>query len=191
LLYVGTRERRKNASGLVEIFARIRARHPKVGLVVVGMRPWAEGRGVHGVEAWSGHTLEQRAADLGVQGSIYVLGCVPLPSLIELYSTAEALVFPSLYEGFGLPAVEAMACGLPVAAAARGALPEVVGDAGLLADPQDVEGFAAQVVRLLEDGELRGLCRARGFERARQFTWEAAAEELLKVFQAVVAEHSP
>ncbi len=158
LLYVGTRERRKNARGLVEIFARVQARvRPDLGLVVVGMRPWAEGRGVHGVDAWSGQALEQRAGELGVQRSIRVLGSVPLPDLIDLYSAADALVFPSLYEGFGLPALEAMACGLPVAAAARGALPEVVADAGLLADPEDVDGFAAQVIQLLEDATLREL----------------------------------
>jgi glycosyltransferase involved in cell wall biosynthesis len=186
LLYVGTRERRKNTSGLVEVFARVRGRvGSDIGLVVVGMRPWVEGRAVHGVEAWSGRILEQRAVELGIERAIRVLGLVSLPDLVNLYSAAEALVFPSLYEGFGLPALEAMACGLPVVAAARGALPEVVGAAGLLADPEDTDAFAAQVTRLLEDTDLRQSCRARGLERARLFTWDVAGEALLRVLRAV------
>src|SRR5207249_471734 len=98
-----------------------------------------------------------------------------------LYSGALALVFPSLYEGFGLPALEAMSCGTPVLASTASSLPEVVGDAGLLLDPHDATAWADAVQRLMSDTELQQTLSRKGLKRAAQFTWERCARETLKV----------
>jgi len=182
LLYVGTREYRKNVVGLIDIFSEVRKRQPDVMLAIVGMRPWLEAAYVHGVERWAGREVEHRIQQVGADGHVRVVGFVPLPELLDLYSAAEAFVYPTLYEGFGLPALEAMACGLPVVASSRSAVPEVVGDAGLLVDPDDPHGFAAATLRVLENGEIRERCRAKGIERASRFTWDATACETLKVY---------
>ncbi|MFZ1058823.1 MAG: glycosyltransferase family 1 protein [Candidatus Rokuibacteriota bacterium] len=186
LLYVGTRERRKNVLGLIDIFARVRERRPEVMLAVVGMRPCVEAKGVHGVRRWSGTEVEDRIRQLGVAGQVRVLGHVSLQELVDLYSSAEALLYPTYYEGFGLPALEAMACGLPVVASSRSALPEVIGDAGLLVDPDDPGAFAEAVLRVLSDGGLHERCRSRGLERASRFTWEATARGTLAVYTEAV-----
>jgi glycosyltransferase involved in cell wall biosynthesis len=175
LLYVGTRERRKNVRGLVEIFARVARRRPELALALVGMRPWAEAASAHGAERWDGREIEERIATLALQHRVRVLGHLPQESLVALYSAAEAFVFPSLYEGFGLPVLEAMACGLPVVASSRSAIPEVVGDAGLLSDPDDADGFAGEILHLVEDYQLRARCRTRGLERAAHFSWATSA----------------
>jgi glycosyltransferase involved in cell wall biosynthesis len=96
---------------------------------------------------------------------------------------------PSLHEGFGLPALEAMACGTPVIASNQGSLPEVVGEAGLLVEPNDVEQIAAAAERLLTDAELRADLRKKGLERARTFTWERTARETLAVYRQVYEEN--
>ncbi|HEX5414451.1 MAG TPA: glycosyltransferase family 1 protein [Chloroflexota bacterium] len=106
--------------------------------------------------------------------------------LAALYSSAEAFVFPSLFEGFGLPLIEAMICGAPVIASTRGSIPEVVGDAALLADATDVAGFAAHLRALFEDRALAGCLRERGFARAAPFTWERAAGRILASYEHAV-----
>jgi glycosyltransferase involved in cell wall biosynthesis len=182
LLYVGMRERRKNLLGLIDIFSRVRKRRPDLMLAIVGMRPWLEGAYVHGVGRWAGREVEDRIEQLGADGYVRVVGFVPLLDLLELYSAAQAFLFPTLYEGFGLPALEAMACGLPVVASCRSAVPEVVGDAGFLVDPDDPDAFATATLRILEDGEVRERCRSRGIERASRFTWDATARGTLKIY---------
>lgn len=117
-------------------------------------------------------TLERLAVAAGVEGQITDLGFVPLADLRGLYGAARGLVFPSLFEGFGLPILEAMACGCPVACADTTSLPEVAGDAALLFDPENVEAIAASMLRLWDDEALRGDLRARGRARVAQFTWE-------------------
>lgn len=183
LLYVGTRERRKNVAGLLEIFRRVARERGDVTLALAGMRPRREGARVHGVEAWSGAEVEERIGEAELAGRVRVLGHVDGDELRALYSAAAVFVFPSLYEGFGLPVLEAMACGLPVVASDRTALPEVVGDAGVLADPEEPEAFAGAVLELLEDGERRAELRERGLERAGGFRWEAAAAATRDVYR--------
>jgi glycosyltransferase involved in cell wall biosynthesis len=111
-------------------------------------------------------------------------------SLAELYRKSSVLVMPSLHEGFGLPILEAMASGTPVLASNRGSLPEVVGDAGLMVEPDDIEGIAEGVARLITDYQLRDDMITRGLERARQFTWQRTARATLDVYRSVVAEAS-
>jgi glycosyltransferase involved in cell wall biosynthesis len=105
----------------------------------------------------------------------------------RLLREASMLVLPSLEEGFGIPALEAMTLGLPVVASNRGALPEVVHDAGLLVDPEDVRGLAAAIERLIADGELRRSLAARGIEQAEKFSWDNSAALLYDAYRAAVA----
>ena len=115
------------------------------------------------------------------------LGHLPPGTLPALYRAAEALVFPSLYEGFGSPPLEAMACGCPVAASDRGSLPEICGDAALIFDPGSAEAIAAAIDRLLSDRDLRETLTARGLTRASQFTWEASARLHRAIYERVAA----
>ena len=105
-----------------------------------------------------------------------------------VYRGAEAVVYPSLYEGFGLPALEAMACGCPVLSSNRGALPEVVGDAGLLVDPEDGPALKTQLARIATDEVLRERLRAAGLQRARQFDWSETATRTLEVYRQAISQ---
>jgi glycosyltransferase involved in cell wall biosynthesis len=117
--------------------------------------------------------------------SLVLPGHVETADLPALYSGAELFLFPTLYEGFGLPVIEAMACGAPVLTSNVSALPEVGGDVALLVDPEDTDAIAAEAVRILEDSALRADLRIRGVERAREFTWRKTAEETLAVYRSV------
>lgn len=185
LLYVGTRERRKNLAGLVDIFARLADEHPELKLAIVGARPWAEAKRVHGSEAWTDREVEERIKATGLQERVRILGALPLADLIALYTGAEVFVFPTLFEGFGLPVLEAMACGCPVVASAVTSLPEVVGDAGLLAAPQDPDAFAGAVSSILNDSHFRAELVSRGQVRAKAFTWANTAEATAEVYRTL------
>lgn len=173
ILFVGTLEPRKNLPTLLKAFARLRRAHP-VPLVVVG------GKG------WLYEELFRVRDDLGLGEEVRFAGPVPARELVYYYSCATCLVLPSLYEGFGHPVLEAMACGTPVVASNASSLPEVVGDAGLLVDPEDVEGLAATLGRLLADGNLRQRLIHLGLERAQSFSWEKTARETLAVYHRAV-----
>ena len=166
LLCVGNRKPHKNLVGAVEVFARLRPSHPGLRLVLVGPS-YADG-----------DPVRRLAEERGVGSAVEDLGAVSDERLQALYAGAACFVFPSRYEGFGLPVLEAMAAGAPVVASDRASVPEVVGDAGLLADPDDPGAFAAAVERVLTDAALRETLIARGRERAAKFTWEAAATEV-------------
>lgn len=174
-LYVGTVQPRKNLARLIEAFARFSASRPRDDvdlpplLVVAGKRGWlSEG-------------IERRAAELGIADRVRFVGYVADEALPALYRDALAFVFPSLYEGFGMPVLEAMACGAPVLTSTTSSLPEVAGDAALLADPHDVAALADGLARLNADEALRSDLRQRGRRRAAQFTWEHCAEETVRV----------
>lgn len=122
-----------------------------------------------------------------VPARVHLTGYVEDQHLPALYSGAEAFIYPSLYEGFGLPVLEAMACGTPVITSDVTSLPEVAGDAALLLNPFDVEAMAEEIVRVMEDDALRRQLRKKGLERARRFTWERTAEETWQVLQSAVA----
>ena len=173
-LFVGNVEPRKNLARLVEAFGLLRARSAPQ-LVLVGTRGWLYNGILAAVEAQGG------APD------IVFTGYVPPADLPALYAGAVCFVFPSLYEGFGLPVLEAMAAGAPVVASRVGAIPEVAGDAALLVDARRPGELAEAIETVLADATLRARLIERGRARARLFTWEAVARETLEVYELVGA----
>lgn len=174
VLTVGTLQRRKNHARLVEAFAHIAARDPNVSLVIAG------GKG------WLYDDVHQTIARLGLQARVHFTGFVEDADLPYVYRLAAVFAFPSLYEGFGLPPLEAMACGVPVVTSNTSSLPEVVGDAGLMVDPKDVRALAAALEQALFDESWRRQSIERGLARARQFSWERAAQQLLATYEQIL-----
>jgi glycosyltransferase involved in cell wall biosynthesis len=170
VLTLGTIQPRKNLGRLVEAFGRVRQATGDVVLVLVGKPGWG-----------AAPILRQIAAS---GSTVRILGYVPDRDLPALLGGAEALAFPSLYEGFGLPALEAMACGTPVVCSNNSSLPEIVGDAGLLVKPTDVDAIAGALILLLEDGALRAELRRRGLEQAATFSWTRCAAETLDLLES-------
>jgi glycosyltransferase involved in cell wall biosynthesis len=132
--------------------------------------------------------IRDRVAKAGIGQQTIFPGIVSDEQLIELYHHAAVFVFPSRYEGFGLPVLEAMACGCPVICSNAASLPEVAGDAALLRDPEDVEGFAEDIERVLTDGALRQGLRERGLAQAAKFPWERTARETIAVYRRVLTQ---
>jgi len=168
VLAIGNIHPRKNLGRLLDGYLRLRQRKPDAPPMA-----WV------GLERWRSERLVARAGDAGV----VMTGFVAREDLPALYRQAAMLVYPSLYEGFGLPPLEAMACGTPVLASNTTSLPEAVGDAGLTVDPTDVEGMAEAMARLLEDASLRRRLRQAGLERASAFTWQRTAQRLLSALE--------
>ncbi|MBC7225556.1 MAG: glycosyltransferase family 4 protein, partial [Anaerolineae bacterium] len=172
-LYVGTLKPRKNLLRLVRAYARFLAgsgADDAPQLVLAGKR------------GWQYEALAREATRLGLEsGQIVFPGYVADEDLPALYTGALAFVFPSLYEGFGLPLVEAMACRTPVVTSRTSACGEVAGDAALLVDPLSEEEIAAALAQVAEDGDLRAALAARGRARARDFSWERTARQVLEV----------
>jgi glycosyltransferase involved in cell wall biosynthesis len=173
ILFVGTIEPRKNLPTLLEAYAALRSKHPDVGLVIAG------GKG------WLYQSFFDRLTALGLPNVVKLTGFVTDEQLPALLNAAEVFAFPSHFEGFGLPPLEAMACGVPVVCSNASSLPEVVGDAGLLVPPDDSRAWVEALDRVLSNPGLRLELRGRGLARARQFTWEAAARQTLAVYQRV------
>ena len=169
-LYVGSLEPRKNLTRLLEAWAQVQpAVDAEITLVVAGAR---------------GSARVFRKAPLSkVPRRVHRTGYVPEEQLPGLYAGALALLYPSLYEGFGLPPLEAMACGIPVVTSSTTSLPEVTGDAAILVDPESVESIAAGIHRVLSSEALRQELRARGLARAREVTWERTATETIQVLR--------
>jgi glycosyltransferase involved in cell wall biosynthesis len=178
VLAVGTVQPRKNLETLVEAWKILRDRtKDHFQLVVAGARGW---KNTH---------LDETIRRLGLTGDeVRFLGIVPEEDLPVLYSGSSVFVFPSLYEGFGLPLVEAMACGIPVVASNTSSVPEVVGDAALLVSPTEPEAFAEAVLRVRNDENLRKALIEKGLSRAAGFSWGRAASQLLDCFGRVVRE---
>jgi glycosyltransferase involved in cell wall biosynthesis len=168
---------RKNLVRLIEAYSSLRGVRPEVKLpqlVLAGKRGWLDS------ETFS---AAQRN-DLG--NDLLFTGYVPEQDLAGLYSGAICFVYPSYFEGFGLPVVEAMQCGVPVIAGNRTSLPEVVGDAGLLFDPFDTQALVKALRQILDDSEYRESLRVKGLERAKQFNWLTTAQMTLGVYERVV-----
>jgi len=174
ILYVGTIEPRKNLPTLVEAFARGRRRGDlDHQLVCVG--PYG----------WLSRDLDERIRRANVADAIAFTGYVPFDDLPAIYSLAEMFVYPSMYEGFGLPVVEAMACGVPVITGRAAALAEVGGEAAAHVDRIDADGLAEAMATLAADPERRRDLAARGLERSQRFSWERAAQQSLDVYRGV------
>jgi glycosyltransferase involved in cell wall biosynthesis len=178
ILCISTIEPRKNLTTLLEAYAALRHDHPDVRLVIVGGKGWLFER------------FFERLRSLGLEGEVVLTGYVPDEDVPALLNAAELFAFPSEFEGFGLPPLEAMACGVPVVCSNAASLPEVVGEAGVLLPPRDVAAWVEAFGRLLDDAQLREDLRARGLERASRFTWDAAARRTLDVYRSVMAERS-
>lgn len=169
LLYIGTVQPRKNLSRVIDALALTIAAGYDLDLVIAGKRGWLS------------EPIERRAGELGIANRVHFTGFVADADLPALLAGALAFVFPSLYEGFGMPVVEAMACGTPVITSTSSSLPEIAGDAALLVDPLDTNAIAAAIMRLNDDHDLRATLRQRGLARARLFNWETCARQTLAV----------
>ncbi|HYR83025.1 MAG TPA: glycosyltransferase family 1 protein [Terriglobia bacterium] len=171
-LYVGNLEPRKNLERLIEAFARMPGKSHE--LVIVGNR-W-----------YRGAAIEKKARALGANGAVKFLGYVPRAELPELFSGATAFVYPSLLEGFGLPIVEAMACGAPVITSNSSSLKEVAGGAALLVDPSSVRELTEAMARVVQDSGLREELSRKGLRRAAEFSWARTAELTLEAYREVM-----
>jgi glycosyltransferase involved in cell wall biosynthesis len=175
LLYLGSNKPHKNLVGLVEAWARLQPQ--AIPLVIAG--------------AWDDRFPEakRRANALALEEQIRWLGPVPEGALPALYAGAHLFVFPSLYEGFGLPVLEALACGAPVVCSNSSSLPEVAGDAALMANPLDTDTLAGAMRLALEDENLREALRERGLRQAQRFSWQNTAQRTLDLYRITLAAH--
>lgn len=173
LLYVGSELPRKNLPMLLQAIAKVKAEIPNIRLLKIGTPIFAN----------QFNSLLDLSSELGLEDNITFISHPPQADLVKFYSFADLFVFPSLFEGFGMPPLEAMACGAPVICSNAASLPEVVGNAAITVDPYDIDGWARAIVRVLGDSNLRTDLSERGLEHARQFTWERHARETLAVYQ--------
>jgi len=178
LIFVGTIEPRKNLTCLLKAFEVVHAEGLIDGLIIVGRRGWLYG------DFFA--ALERSPA----RNAVMFPGYVADQDLPAMYTGAQALVFPSLYEGFGLPVLEAMACGIPALASSTSSIPEVGGEAALYFDPTDTDEVIEAVRRVLRDAALQEEMRIRGLAQAARFSWERAAEETADVHRRVLAQQS-
>ena len=166
---------RKNTARIIEAYARFRQQIPrKYQLVLVGLSPADQ------------KPFLRLAQVSGVADEVVMAGFIPEEDLVALYNAAELLVYPSLYEGFGLPVLEAMACDTPVVTSPRGSIPEVAGGAAIMVDPLNTEEIAGGMLSLVNDCALRKEVIARGRAQVQKFSWRQTAEQTLAVYQSVV-----
>jgi glycosyltransferase involved in cell wall biosynthesis len=174
ILSVGAIQPRKNLSRLVAAYSRLRWARPEgklPQLVLVGKCAWLYDETLRTIK------------ELEISNSVILTGYVPEADLPALYSGALCFVYPSYFEGFGLPPLEAMKCGVPVIVGDKTSLPEVVGDAGVLVDPFDIEDITTAIGKVIADSELRMQLRAKGLERAKLFDWQETARQTLAVYK--------
>ncbi len=172
ILSVGNLQPRKNLRTLIEAYVKLRqADATRHKLVLVGR------------EAWLHDDIFAAARASGYADELVFTGYVPDADLVALYNAADVFVYPSLFEGFGLPPLEAMACGTPTVTGNTSALPETVGEAALMVDPRDAEALAGALARVLGDAELRAELAGRGIARAAAFSWERTARIILDTYR--------
>jgi glycosyltransferase involved in cell wall biosynthesis len=174
IMFVGTLSPRKNVEALVDAYSRlVNEASVDAPLILVGGRGWLDGK------------IFQSVKTLGLDSRVRHLEGVSDEQLAHLYYGAGLLVLPSLYEGFGLPPLEAMHCGCPVVASNRGSLPEVVGDAGLLIDPLNTDDIADAILNVLTDSKLSESMIQKGFKQARKFSWQETAAKTRELYLRV------
>jgi glycosyltransferase involved in cell wall biosynthesis len=179
LLHVGTIEPRKNLRRLVEALQGLRDAGLSIPLVLTSAKGWLyEG-------------FFRQLEELEVRDSVHLTGYVPASDLPALYSMATATVLASVYEGFGLPVLEAMACGTPVLCSNASSLPEIGGGAARYFDPHDVTAMGEAIRAVWTDAELRADMRQRGLAQAARFSWERAAKETMELYDSMVAVYNP
>ncbi|MGO9454392.1 MAG: glycosyltransferase family 4 protein, partial [Candidatus Binataceae bacterium] len=173
ILTVGVLEPRKNHSILLDVLRELHRQGHYLELIIIGRPGWR----------WTNPLTMQKYQDL--RPWVRIFADVTDSDLVEFYNRAELFVYPSFYEGFGLPILEAMACGTPVITSNTSSMPEVGGPAALFADPRNLQEFVSQALRILQSKDLRQRLTDAGTRHARQFTWQAAAEATLAVYQSV------
>lgn len=178
-LFVGTLEPRKNLQRLLQAYAQLASQKSIPHLRIAGG------------DGWGDQNLSNLVHELGVESRVELLGFVDDRRLAALYRNAVCVLMPSLYEGFGLPVMEAMSFGVPAIAASTSSLPEVIGDSGLLVNPYSVADLSAAMLKMVERPELRQQLAERALQRSDQFSWSQAAEQTLDVFERVVEQHRP
>lgn len=175
VLFLGNIEPRKNLMILIRGFSKIINQYSLDDYdLVIGGKPWR-------LES----KLLEEIQKLGINDHVVFIGRVEDSDLPSIYALAKLFVFPSIYEGFGLPPLEAMACGIPVITSNTSSLPEVVSDAGILVDPYDVEGWASAIYNVLTNHKLRKKMITKGLERTKSFSWEYTARKTLNVYKEV------
>ncbi len=175
ILFLGTLEPRKNVVGLLNAYALLRETGAgDLPLVLAGRKGWLYER------------IFQAVEDLNLASHVHFLNHVPHADLPDLYRAAQVFAYPSFYEGFGIPVVDALACGVPVVTSNTSSLPEVTGDAALLVDPNDPEAIADALRRLIEDRALADALRQRGPRQAARFSWDRAAGETLDIYRRTI-----
>ena len=173
VLFVGTLEPRKNIKNLIKAYYKLKKKGIRHKLVIVGKRGW---KYKQIFDVWK---------SLDLRGDVMFVDYVEDEYLPFIYNLADLFVYPSLYEGFGLPPLEAMACGCPVVVSNTSSLPEVVGDAGIKVDPCNINEIADAIYEILINDDLKHELVKRGLKRAKLFSWEKAAKETLKVYEGV------
>ena len=176
LLFVGNVKPHKNVPALLEAFALVHTRHPDYELVFAGG------------DCLGDASLKNLAEKLRISSRIRDLHQLGEPELVRAYNAAEVVVLPSFYEGFGFPALEAMACGTPAIVSGGGALPEIVGDAALVVQPATGESLANAIMNLLNDAKLRSSLIAKGASRAAEFSWKIVGEQTLAIYERVLEQ---
>jgi glycosyltransferase involved in cell wall biosynthesis len=174
ILSVGTVQPRKNYARLIQALAALRRSGQDIDLVIVGGKGWLE------------DPIYAMIRAEGVEGHVHFAGFADEADLSALYTHAAVVALPSLYEGFGLPVLEAMGCATPVVTSNISSLPEVAGDAALTIDPLDVNALTDAILRLLTDTDLRAKLVERGLERVKWFSWERSARQLLDIYEEVL-----
>jgi glycosyltransferase involved in cell wall biosynthesis len=177
LLFFGTIEPRKNLETLLSAYAVLSSRDAETPALVIAGR-----------KGWLYQPVFHQVRELGLETRVRFTDWIAEADAPALISGASLFVYPSVYEGFGLPPLEAMACGVPVIASAASSIPEIVGDAGLLVDPRDVGALVTAMQAVLGSSELRANLRARGLARARTFTWENTARQTLRVYETLARD---
>lgn len=173
VLCVGAINRRKNVTRLLEAFRKLKKSNLDMQLVLVGRIFWPFA------------DLKRMIDELDLMHDVIHLENIPDEDLLYLYNAAEAMVYPSLYEGFGLPLVEAMACGTPIIASNATSIPEVVGDAGVLFDPNSVDDIAEKMAIVLKDPRARSEMSGKSLERSKRFSWQEAAQRTISLYNSV------
>lgn len=176
ILYVGSDHPRKNLNLLAGVLAKVKKQVPNVYLVKVGDPGLMVGR----------IDFQNKLAELGLTDAVRFISNVGDEKLRLLYASADVFVFPSFYEGFGIPPLEAMACGCPVVCSNATSLPEVVGDAGPLHNPTDLDGFASSIIKILTDANHASELSKKGLERSKLFAWESIAQKTAEVYEKML-----